>query len=228
MTEFDEKTEKSDSLLLSVDIPKDATPGKKFHVALNDRTFEVTVPEGVEPGQSVNIIVPQNPNDTVANNTMFNTVEGVKDAAVAQAKGIDESFKITDHLMSINNFYKVSERATAVQTAVHSKLEGIDTRFDISQRVMAVLNAGYTRAQAINESRGISQGAVKVGDKIIAFATEIDRRLALSATSARIVVTGANVVLASWRRALAIDAHLHLTERLGLQKKAIEPASIMK
>jgi hypothetical protein len=49
---------------------------------------------------------------------------------------------------------------------------------------------GYTKAQAINESRGISQGAVKVGDKIIAFATEIDRRLALSATSARIVVTG--------------------------------------
>jgi hypothetical protein len=32
---------------------------------------------------------------------------GVKDAALAQAKEIDQTFKITDHLLSINDFYKV-------------------------------------------------------------------------------------------------------------------------
>lgn len=57
----------------------------------------MTVPEGILPGQAINIIVPKqteqavvdltNGNDT----TVFNSVEGVRDAAVLQAKGEEAS-----------------------------------------------------------------------------------------------------------------------------------------
>lgn len=49
----------------------------------------MTVPEGILPGQSINIIVPQcaDPIDLSEGTTVFSTVEAVRDAAVLQAKG---------------------------------------------------------------------------------------------------------------------------------------------
>ena len=42
------------------------------------------------------------------------------------------------------------------------------------------------------------------------FNVKVDKKYALSSTSARVVVLGANVILAAWRSALAIDAQVLL------------------
>jgi hypothetical protein len=52
----------------------------------------VTVPEGILPGQSINIIVPKRSEPIVDmsdenGTTVFNSVEAVRDAALLQAKG---------------------------------------------------------------------------------------------------------------------------------------------
>ena len=57
-------------------------------LSLPNPPSQVTVPEGILPGQSINIIVPQcaEPLETEGV-TVFSSVESVRDAAVLQAKG---------------------------------------------------------------------------------------------------------------------------------------------
>ena len=51
------------------------------------------MPDGIQPGQAINIIVPKESEQAVVDSTngndtaVFNSVEGVRDAAVLQAKG---------------------------------------------------------------------------------------------------------------------------------------------
>jgi hypothetical protein len=45
-------------IILSCEVPMNATPGSTFHVQLENRFFEVTTPENAKPGQTIHIIVP--------------------------------------------------------------------------------------------------------------------------------------------------------------------------
>ena len=58
----------------------------------------MTVPEGILPGQSINIIVPKRSEPIVDmsdenGTTVFNSVEAVRDAALLQAKGKKRTFR---------------------------------------------------------------------------------------------------------------------------------------
>ena len=189
------KETQENNLVLAVDVPESAAAGSTFHVALENRFFEVTVPEGVTPGQTINIIVPQTA--SVEDGTVFLSVEAVRDAALQQAKLLDETYKISDKVKALGESYKVTERTQAL-TALAQEY---DAKYDISSKVNAYL-ATYQ----------LSTKAVVLGERIIAYAKEIDAKLALSATSARVVLAGANAIVLAWRKALAINEQHKITE----------------
>ena len=85
-----------------------------FTLHSDNRCFEVTVPEGVTPGQTINIIVPQTTGESVNETTVFSSVETVRDAALEQVELVDEKFEITDKVKQIDEHYKITERAQAV------------------------------------------------------------------------------------------------------------------
>jgi hypothetical protein len=198
--------EQENNLVLAVDVPESAAAGSTFHVALENRFFEVTVPEGVTPGQTINIIVPQTA--SVEDGTVFSSVEAVRDAAVQQAKILDETYKITDKVKALGETYKVTERAQAL-TALAQEY---DAKYAISSKVNAYLTTGINKSKELDQTYQISTKAVVLGERIIAYAKEIDAKLALSATSARVVVAGANAIVLAWRKALAINEQHKITE----------------
>ena len=199
-----------ENLVLAVDVPDTASVGSTFHVALENRFFEVTVPEGVSPGQTINIIVPQN--GSVEDGTVFNSVEAVREAAVQQAKLIDETYKIMDKVKQLDETYKVTERAQAIHAQALAKAQEYDSKYDISTKVTSYLTTGKNKAQEIDETYKISTKAIVIGERIIAYAKEIDAKFALSATSARIVVGGANTIVMAWRKALALNEQHKITQ----------------
>ena len=71
----------------------------------------MTVPEGILPGQAINIIVPKQTDQAVVDlthgndTTVFNSVEGVRDAAVLQAKGKQASLSSRGTLLLMSTFF---------------------------------------------------------------------------------------------------------------------------
>ena len=52
-------TSNSSQMVLACEIPLNQVPGTVFHVrAPDDRFFEVVMPEGCKPGDTINIVVP--------------------------------------------------------------------------------------------------------------------------------------------------------------------------
>ena len=199
-----------ENLVLAVDVPDSASPGSTFHVALENRFFEVTVPEGVSPGQTINIIVPQSA--AADDGTVFNSVEAVREAAIEQAKLIDETYKISDKVKQLDETYKVTERAQAIHASALAKAQEYDSKYDISTKVNSYLTTGKNKAHELDQAYQLSTKAVVLGERIIAYAKEIDAKFALSATSARIVVGGANTIVAAWRKAVAINEQHKITQ----------------
>lgn len=206
------ETNATNDLVLAVDVPANAAPGSTFHVALENRFFEVTVPEGVSAGQTINIIVPQT-GEAAKNATEFQTVEAVRDAALEQVKRVDETFKITEKVKQIDEHYKITERAQAVSAQALAKAQEYDAKYDITNRVNNIITAGVNKAREFDTAHKITTKAVVIGEMIIAYAREIDAKFAISATSARVVVAGANAVLSAYYKALAINDQHKITER---------------
>ena len=139
-----------ENLVLAVDVPENSVSGSTFHVALENRFFEVTVPEGVIPGQTINIIVPQN--TSVDDPSVFQSVEAVREAAISQAKLLDETYKITDKVKQLDDTYKVSERAQAISAQAIAKAQEYDAKYDISSKVNSYLSTSINKTKEIDQT----------------------------------------------------------------------------
>jgi hypothetical protein len=186
------------NLLLAITLPADAIAGSTFHVSVDTpdkkrRSFEVTVPEGNVPGEVINIVVPKDADISIESNTYFNTVDAVlaasKKEAIQQAKGLDDAFKVSERISNINDTYKISERVKwiayypqAIGSAAVGGIQTIDTKLGLSATVCGTI----TKVQDLE----VSKKAVRIGGNNIAFAREVDTKLCVSATSARVVVGG--------------------------------------
>ena len=139
-----------ENLVLAVDVPENSVSGSTFHVALENRFFEVTVPEGVIPGQTINIIVPQNA--SVDDASVFQSVEAVREAAISQAKLLDETYKITDKVKQLDETYKVTERAQAISAQAIAKAQEYDAKYDISTKVNSYLSTSINKTKEIDQT----------------------------------------------------------------------------
>ena len=184
-----------------------------FTLHSDNRCFEVTVPEGVTPGQTINIIVPQTTGESVNDTTVFSLVETVRDAALEQVELVDEKFEITDKVKQIDEHYKITERAQAVSAQALAKAQEYDAKYDITNKVNGIITAGVNKAKEFDTTHKVTTKAIVIGEMIIAYAREIDSKFAISATSARVVVAGANVVVAAYRKALAINEQHKITDK---------------
>ncbi len=95
-------------------------------------------------------------------------------------------------------------------------------QYAISSRVNKILASLDSKLQ-------LSTRAIRAEDAIIAFAKEIDARLAVSATSARVVVSGANLILGAYKRALLLDEKLSISSTASSAvNKALELSGMSK
>ena len=139
-----------ENLVLAVDVPENSVSGSTFHVALENRFFEVTVPEGVIPGQTINIIVPQNA--SVDDASVFQSVEAVREAAITQAKLLNETYKITDKVKQLDETYKVTERASAISAQAIAKVQEYDAKYDITSKVNSYLSTSINKTKEIDQT----------------------------------------------------------------------------
>jgi hypothetical protein len=216
----------SEPLVLAVDVPANAEPGSLFHVALENRFFEVTVPEGVAPGDTINIIVPPSPDTAVETAALkpapaFDSIQAIQDAALLQAKLIDEKYKVVETVKHLDEQYKVTERVQTLATQASTRAQEIDAKYEISNKVNSVLKPSLEKAKELDSQLQVTHKAVVVGERIIAYAREIDAKLALSATTARLVVAGANAIVSGYRTALAIDEHHKISARAAAATGAV-------
>jgi hypothetical protein len=216
----------NEPLVLAVDVPANAEPGSLFHVALENRFFEVTVPEGVAPGDTINIIVPPSPDTAVETAVLkpapaFDSIQSISDAALLQAKLIDEKYHVVEKVKQLDEQYKVSERVTTLAAQATAKAQELDAKFAITDKVNAVLQPSIEKAKVLDDQLLVTKRAVVVGERIIAYAREIDAKYAVSATAARLVVSGANAVVTAYRAALALDQQHKITERAAAVTSAV-------
>lgn len=229
-----EALQNENKIVLACEVPESATPGSSFHVQLGDRYFEVVTPEGAVPGQTINIIVPNQPQqpeqeiivitDPSSEETVFGSVLSLTGRAIAHAKNLDEQYKITEKLGEIaapamekvrvvDEKYQISQKATAAGTAAQAKIVEINDKYEISTRTNALVTAGAQKLRAIDEAHRISERAKSTGGTLVAYAREIDARYAVSATAARIVDLGRSAVVAGFNKAVEIDQTHHISER---------------
>jgi len=99
----------SNQMVLACEIPVNQVPGTVFHVrAPDDRFFEVVMPEGCKPGDTINIVVPissasDDPTDLsippaapIDPNSVFGKLAAFGSFVNTKAKELDEQYKITD------------------------------------------------------------------------------------------------------------------------------------
>ena len=216
-----------------------ATAGSTFHVSVENRFFEVTTPEGVQPGQTINLIVRAEQQDE----SKFKSVVDVRDAVLNQAKQGADALGITERVQGLDEKYHVSERAKSITNTAVTRVSDFDTRFAISSRVNSILASLDSRLHV--QAAAIKTGEFIIGCKSMLFnllsslislfmqiltislllllckrddliltsllplfftdAREIDARLAVSATSAKVVVASANVILGNYFLSIISD-----------------------
>ena len=111
---------------------------------------------------------------------------------------------------------------TASDNPFPSLLSRPITQYAISSRVNKILASLDSKLQ-------LSTRAIRAEDAIIAFAKEIDARLAVSATSARVVVSGANMILNAYKKALLLDEKMSISSTASsVVSKALEYSGMTK
>jgi hypothetical protein len=105
------------NLVLSCTVPTNAIPGKTFHVKLEseNRYFEVVVPDGVQSGDIINVIVPSKSifssnsvqDKTINNNTssnklsLWNVINEIFQYTCKRAEYLNSHYKLMDKLLVI-------------------------------------------------------------------------------------------------------------------------------
>ena len=133
-----------------------ATAGSTFHVSVENRFFEVTTPEGVQPGQTINLIVRAEQQDE----SKFKSVVDVRDAVLNQAKQGADALGITERVQGLNEKYHVTDRAQSFTNSAVTRVSDFDTRFAISSRVNSILASLDSRLH-------VQAAAIKTGEFII-------------------------------------------------------------
>lgn len=104
----DTETKAADTdIVLAVVIPEGSKEGDTFHVSLEQRYFEVTTPQGVHPGDTINIIVRAGGEEEAG----FKSIRDVGEAVASGAQAVIEKAGLTERATKIDETYKVTERA---------------------------------------------------------------------------------------------------------------------
>lgn len=140
----------ADCMVLSCEVPKDATAGLRFHVQLDDRFFEVVTPEGAQPGQTINIVVPRQSQTINAEPNVRPPSAGggaasgdtCTDSAAADANEDADAPKesgplqwFSSKLKEFDTSYKVSETIVQTATPAVDKLRAFEEHYQLSQKV---------------------------------------------------------------------------------------------
>lgn len=123
---------------------------------MENRFFEVTTPEGVMPGETINLIVRAEQDDE----SKFKSVVGVRDAVLQQAKQGADALGITERVQGLNEKYHVTDRAQSFTNSAVTRVSDFDTRFAISSRVNSILASLDSRLH-------VQAAAIKTGEYII-------------------------------------------------------------
>ena len=125
-------------------------------MSVENRFFEVTTPEGVKPGETINLIVRAEPEDE----SKFKSVVDVRDAVLNQAKQGADALGITERVQGLNEKYHVTDRAQSFTNSAVTRVSDFDTRFAISSRVNSILASLDSRLH-------VQAAAIKTGEYII-------------------------------------------------------------
>jgi len=188
------------------------------------------------PGQTINIVVPlQSQFDASADSTspfrdtedhldsedrsenVFDSLVGLTNRAVNRARDLDDKYKLSQKLQQIaqpavDKLRLVDEKYQIVQTT-STKIHELDEAYAISARTTALVNAGVQRIREVDESHRLTQRATETGDRLYAFAREIDARFAVSATAARVVELTRNLLVAGFNKAVELDEKHNIADR---------------
>ena len=163
------------------------SPGEKFNIEHEGRFFEVVVPPGSAPGETLTIV-------GVAAASPFNSLKDLQDAAVTKA-------------LALNSYFKIQERAATAQSKVLSTVTEIDAKYEISKMPLVVsgatiaksyLDLALAKAKEIDASYKIQERVQEIGNRVIVYALEIDAKFAISATTARLILSTSNAVVQTY------------------------------
>lgn len=147
----------------------------------------MVVPEGSKPGETITIV-------GVAASAPFNSFKDIQDAAINNA-------------LALNSYFKIQERAVQAQTTVLNKVTELDTKYEITKIPLVVSGTAVAKkyaelalakAKELDEKHKIVEKAKEIGNRIVVYALEIDAKFAISATTARLIITTSNAVVQTY------------------------------
>ena len=145
------------------------------------------MPPGSAPGETLTIV-------GVAAASPFNSLKDLQDAAVTKA-------------LALNSYFKIQERAATAQSKVLSTVTEIDAKYEISKMPLVVsgatiaksyLDLALAKAKEIDASYKIQERVQEIGNRVIVYALEIDAKFAISATTARLILSTSNAVVQTY------------------------------
>lgn len=170
-----------------INIQSNALPGEKFNIEHEGRYFEVVVPSGSQPGETITIV-------GLASSTPFNSFKDLQDAAISNA-------------LALNSYFKVQERALVAKDTLLNKVSEIDAKYEITKMPLVVTSTALatkyaelamTKVMQIDEKLKIVEKAKEIGSRIVVYAMEIDAKFCISATTARLLVNTSNAVVQTY------------------------------
>jgi len=170
------------TITLECTIPEGTKVGDVFNIEHEGRAFEITMPEGALVGQQLNVIAPK---------TKYESIDAVIASTVFSATAVAEN---------LNAKYNIVDRVKAGITLVTEKAKAIDEQYKVSSSSLAAKaldTANNLKEQALrlNEKYQIVDKVKGQVDRLVVWGKEIDVKYALTATAARLIVSGVNSAL---------------------------------
>ena len=166
-------------------------PGEKFNIEHEGRFFEVIVPQGSRPGETLTIV-------GVAAPAPFNSLKDLQDAAMTKAMALNTYFKIQERAS------KIHETASVAQNKVLTKVSELDAKYEISKMPIVMsgtamaksyLDLALTKGKELDEKYKIVEQVKDFGNRVVVYAMEIDSKYCISATTARLIVSTSNNIV---------------------------------
>lgn len=190
----------------SVRLPPNATPGQIFHCTIRGRCFEVLVPENAVPGTLIHVEFQSCPQEGIeyskSGARIFTTVDGLYEATLEKVQEIDDAFRIR-------------ERTESFVAPVVTRVQKFDEKVHIGSRVNGIWNSGASKVTALDNKLKVSMRFWVAGEWVVGVFREVDRRLGLSNTSAKLVLFTANTASAVFTKLVAINSQHHILENVG-------------
>ena len=162
-----------------------STPGEKFNIEHEGRYFEVVVPEGSNAGETITIV------GVTGGEQQFETIQSIQDAALTKA-------------MALNEYFKIQERAVAAKETVFTKAQELDAKYEITKMPLVIsstavasnyLKIAIEKCKELDGKLKIIEKAKEIGERIVVYAKEIDKKFGVTAHTCRLIIKGANIVV---------------------------------